>query len=48
MENNQNDDNVVKVNLQDLAKAKDINAAAKQLSIAGKITINLSNLVEKQ
>ena len=34
--------------LKNLAKAKDINAAAKQLSIAGKITINLSNLVEKQ
>lgn len=34
--------------LKNLAKAKDINAAAKQLSITGKITINLSNLVEKQ
>ena len=34
--------------LKNLAKAKDINAAAKQLSITGKVTINLSNLVEKQ
>lgn len=34
--------------LRDLAKAKDINEAVKQLSITGKVTINLSNLVEKQ